>query len=181
MNRYALVALLALAALPARADTTIALSGPVDWDMVRALERATNRAEPGPITIEIDSRGGRVDAGFEIATKIKMLRLTGHAVITRVTRNCMSMCVVIYAEGDRRVAAPDSKWMLHAAENPTDEADAERATAKTVSILIQRGVNPDWLTGLVARGVFTTPKTEARFSGADLYATHSNLVTEIEP
>lgn len=72
---------------------------------VRALERR-NR----PITVEINSPGGDIEAGLMI---IDTIELSTRKVTTRVTGQACSMAAVILASGDKREALQNSTVMVH--------------------------------------------------------------------
>jgi len=76
---------------------------------------AANETKVRRIVIDLDSPGGSLDEGAAVIALIERMK-AGHEVDTRVTANndCLSMCVPIFLQGEKRLAAPDSRWLFHA-------------------------------------------------------------------
>lgn len=72
------------------------------------------RGRTNEFVIDLDSRGGALREGSRVIALINTMKET-HRVTTVVTagNDCLSMCVPIYLQGERRVAAETSNWMFH--------------------------------------------------------------------
>ncbi len=75
---------------------------------------AANRTHVRRIIIDLDSPGGSLDEGGAVVALIDEMKKT-HEVDTRVAagHDCLSMCVPIFLQGQRRLAAPSSRWLFH--------------------------------------------------------------------
>lgn len=72
------------------------------------------RDKTGVFIIDLNSRGGYLSEGRRVINVIARMKQT-HQVHTRVRagRICLSMCVPIFLQGQKRMAAANSKWMFH--------------------------------------------------------------------
>lgn len=99
-------------------DATLELSwrGPVEVPMARRFEEALDQwaGETDTIVINLSSPGGALSEGRVVIGLINQMKRT-HTIETHVGRfsDCLSMCVPIYLQGDRRRAAGSSRWMFH--------------------------------------------------------------------
>lgn len=68
----------------------------------------------GTFIIDLSSPGGALLEGRNVIEAINEMKTT-HTIITRVGSKaiCLSMCVPIYLQGQKRIAARDSTWMFH--------------------------------------------------------------------
>ncbi len=77
-----------------------------------AFER--HKAEGHTFVLSLSSPGGSLDQGGEV---VRLLRRIGetHRLVTRVEAGaiCASMCVPVYLQGQRRLAAADAEFMFH--------------------------------------------------------------------
>ncbi len=66
------------------------------------------------IVIDLNSPGGAVREGEAVIAEIERMKRT-HVVDTRIgpRRACYSMCVPIFLQGERRVAAANARFMFH--------------------------------------------------------------------
>lgn len=66
------------------------------------------------IVIDLDSPGGSLDEGAAVIALIDRMK-QAHEVDTRVTAGhaCLSMCVPIFLQGEKRLAAPNTRWLFH--------------------------------------------------------------------
>lgn len=67
------------------------------------------------IIINLNSPGGGVIAGQRLIDQIDAQRILGKHIITFVDdgNRCYSMCTVVFAVGDERIAHKNSWWMFH--------------------------------------------------------------------
>ncbi len=76
---------------------------------------AANKAKVKRFIIDLDSPGGSLDEGSAVIAAIDAIKKT-REVDTRVTagHDCLSMCVPIFLQGQRRMASATSHWLFHA-------------------------------------------------------------------
>jgi ATP-dependent Clp protease protease subunit len=88
----------------------IEIMGTIGWDVTASdISRQLKDAEPGPITVRINSPGGSVFDGIAIAS---MLRRRGD--VTAIVDGLAASAASIIAIGaDRRVMAPGTLLMIH--------------------------------------------------------------------
>jgi len=95
---------------------TILISSSIDEetveDVIRNLVLMEQESETEPITVYINSPGGAADCGFAIYDVLRFMR---PPVTTLVTGLCASAGVIIFlgAKPERRLALPNSRFMLH--------------------------------------------------------------------
>jgi len=93
-----------------------------------------------PERIFLNSHGGSVYAGFEVASFVQETGL--HTVVGR-TDECYSICTVIFAAGSHRAVFPTSRMGVHSASRKTASADGqiiaeEDATSLAFTLLMAR-------------------------------------------
>jgi ATP-dependent protease ClpP protease subunit len=66
------------------------------------------------IVLDLNSPGGEIAEGARVIDILERIQRT-HGVDTRVgfKRNCLSMCVPIFMEGENRIAAANARFMFH--------------------------------------------------------------------
>lgn len=133
------------------------------------------------VVLRLTSGGGSVDEGERV---IKVLRdiKTSHQLQTVVNHGqmCGSMCVFIYAQGEKRTAALSSTWLFH------EVSRADPATKKIAVLdrprweylvdtyLRPAGVTAEW----IAKMKPYTVKSDYWQTGADLVNENSGLIHE---
>ncbi len=152
----------------------------IDVPVARRFEEAFDewKDKTGRIVIELDSPGGSLSEGGRVVDVIEKIKRT-HEVETRVGASsvCLSMCVPIYLRGDRRIAAPSSRWMFHKPTTRdffTDEkvdkpAFETRMTAKRFvnRYFVDSEMDPVW-----------RAKLEQEWQGGDVWKSGQELVDE---
>lgn len=136
-------------------DSTIRLTGGVGRTLALDLRQIMG-SMPGIVTVELDNSGGSIDAALESAT---YLRDRGR-VVTRVTGNCSSACVAIFAAGSSRQMLPGSTLGVHQVTMIFGGGDqAVREEARYFSWLHERGIND----AIIAAGKKTKANTLTKF------------------
>ncbi len=66
------------------------------------------------VELKLDSGGGSVKEGERVISILQNIKKT-HKLATAVGagKKCGSMCVFIYVQGQKRLAAPASLWLFH--------------------------------------------------------------------
>ncbi|MEO1151132.1 MAG: ATP-dependent Clp protease proteolytic subunit [Pseudomonadota bacterium] len=88
----------------------------IEAPMALRLEEAfrANRDQADLFVLNLSSPGGSLREGAKVIEVIERIAQT-HRVETIVKRGriCLSMCVPIFLQGQRRAAAANSRWMFH--------------------------------------------------------------------
>jgi hypothetical protein len=138
-----------------------------------------NKDEITAVELRLDSTGGSVAEGERVIGVLQDIKRT-HKLITTVGpgKRCASMCVFIYAQGQRRFAAPASLWLFHEVSHFNKDRTRIVALNRAAWLglieryLVPAGVDSDWIDKLTERAV----KTDVWESGSDLLRDGSNLV-----
>jgi hypothetical protein len=160
-------------------------TGPVVQGMADALARTfeTNRGQSHRVVLRISSPGGSVDEGERVIDLLRRIRAT-HKLDTEVLHGdiCASMCVPIYLQGERRVAARVTSWLFHRVTRTLNEGDSTRlqelaGASKRLHDLyyIPAGVNAAFLSEVQSR----TDGHDFWQTGADLVARGTGIVTSL--
>lgn len=166
-----------------------AWSHPVEAPMAERFRSAFEawKDRKDSIIIDLDSPGGEIAQGRLVIEEIERMKMT-HEVGTRVQsgRVCASMCVPIFLAGDSRIAAADARFMFHepASYNAvTDERvrrpdfEARMSAERFFDRYFESSpMDPQWRAALESswRG------RDLWFTGEELVAQRSNVVTELE-
>ena len=101
---------------PAEGAVVLSWEHEVEVPMARRFEETFARYGDSVDTfiIELNSPGGALVEGRAVIEAINRRKAT-HRIETRVGPEaiCLSMCVPIFLQGERRIAAPDSIFMFH--------------------------------------------------------------------
>ena len=138
------------------------------------------------IIVDLSSPGGAVSEGRAVIELIDRIKRS-HEVITRVDAQgyCLSMCVPIFLQGERRLAAGTSRWMFHqptAVDAVTGEVEDRPARVRDyearrfVDRYFRRSdMNPDWIETLEREW----RRGDVWKSGRQLVEEESGVVTEL--
>jgi len=90
----------------------IRINGVITQDTADRLIDEIGRLPGGLLTVDLDSTGGEVGAALQIHDRLVH---SGRPVATRVAdgARCMSSCTLIFAAGDRCIAAPGARFRFH--------------------------------------------------------------------
>lgn len=85
---------------------------PMHTLLVRAFEEWRTKSEH--FLLQLNSAGGSVREGGDVVELLQRIKRT-HTLDTYVASReiCMSMCVPIFLQGNKRIAAPDARFMFH--------------------------------------------------------------------
>lgn len=174
---------LKIARSPQKPDTIYLIwKGPMYPPMAKQFAKAIaeHRATSSRFVLLLNSPGGSVAEGERVIALLQDLRQT-HRLDTLVQAGwtCGSMCPFVFAQGERRFAAPASMWLFH------EVSVADPATGKPLTLNRERwlglidkyfvpaGLSETWLekmkTVVVSRDYFV--------SGDSLIQHHSGLIT----
>lgn len=133
------------------------------------------------VDFSLNSPGGSVKEGERVIAVLQDIKKT-HSLLTAVTagRRCGSMCVFIYAQGQKRLAAPASLWLFHEVSymDPATKKirKLDRAAWEVLvdKYLVPAGVSKDWLADVKSH----TSGKDYWQSGESLIADNSNMITK---
>lgn len=103
-------------AIPGEDTVYLRWRGKIEAPMASRIAEAFDRhkAEAHTFILSLSSPGGSLDQGAEV---VRLLRRIGvaHTLVTSVEAGaiCASMCVPVYLQGQRRIAAADAEFMFH--------------------------------------------------------------------
>jgi hypothetical protein len=138
------------------------------------------------IVIDLDSPGGSLNEGQAVIELIADMKKT-HQVDTRVaaTHDCLSMCVPIFLQGEKRMAAASSRWMFHEPravdyfsgdDIKKPEFEKKYHSQHYLDKYFRNSpINQDWLAA-------TQPQWQGRDvwrSGRQLFDENSNIINEL--
>lgn len=85
---------------------------PMHTLLVRAFEEWRTKSEH--FLLQLNSPGGSVREGGDVVELLQRIKGT-HTLDTYVASReiCMSMCVPVFLQGNKRIAAPDARFMFH--------------------------------------------------------------------
>jgi|GEM_PF-3310147 len=137
-----------------------------------------------PLYVELNSDGGDIETAFSIASALSAARKSGRIIHVEVPEGgrCNSACVVIFAAGGQRKAAPDSEFLLHGvsyaglSDNPAIAA-VRRRYVENFHKAIE---GADWHFGqFVRRHGIIENDLNMTFSGRQLYEAFGSFITSL--
>ena len=130
---------------------------PGDYQKLRALVRNQSAKGDRVNTLVLNSEGGDVGTGYQLAAVVKSLGLT-----TVVDGTCASMCTTVFAAGSRRILVFGSLLGVHSATSVAkdgievfEDESAMAATVRLVRLMKSYGT-PE----VVIAKLVSTPSTE---------------------
>lgn len=166
---------------PRKGTTVLYLNGMITSPMAKTFEAALAQFKPDTkrFVLVLDSPGGSVDESEQVIALLRDLRKT-HRFDTAVDAGatCASMCPFIYAQGQRRMAAPASMWMFHETMRVSVKGDPLYLERDLWIRLVDRyfpaaGISPRWIDHL--KGAVKSRDYFA--SGDSLLRTKTGLIT----
>ena len=174
---------------PAQDTVRLTWRGRIDAPMEARLQEAFEKYKGSTRTFVLDlsSPGGSIDHGARVVRLLRQVRET-HRLDTRVDagKQCASMCVPVYLQGERRTAAADSRFMFHEVSFREELSDDEvavpqRAKSSATDRLFARffvpaGVSQSWITQVRAE---MAGGKDVWLTGPELVAQGSGIVQDI--
>jgi hypothetical protein len=162
----------------------IEYSGPIAYPMaenLRAIWIGIQQAERfNRVVLRLDSAGGDGSVGEEVVGLLAEIR-DKVALDTLVGDNdlCASMCIGVFAQGERRFASPASSWMFHGASTRMSNTPDPALTARYFGLFRAREVGAAFIDYLATNGYASAPGGYW-ISGAEL-ARSSDLISDLLP
>lgn len=174
---------------PAQDTVYLTWRGRIDAPMEARLREAFEKYQGSTRTFVLDlsSPGGAIDHGARVVRLLRQVRET-HRLDTRVEagKQCASMCVPVYLQGERRTAAADSRFMFHEVSFREELSDDEvavpqRAKSSATDRLFARffvpaGVSQSWIEKVRAE---MAGGNDVWLTGPELVAQDSGIVQDI--
>lgn len=137
-----------------------------------------------PLRVELNSDGGDIETALFIADAIAAAQRSGRVIHMDVPRGgrCNSACVVIFAAGGKRSAAPNSEFLLHGVTYAGVSGGPGIATARTrfVEAFHKAIESADWQFGqFVRRHGIIENDLNMTFSGRQLFEAFGSFITSL--
>lgn len=166
-------------------DLAITYSGPIDFPMAENIADIWARIGDGhtSVILDLDSVGGELTHAEKVIAVLRDIRRET-LLVTRVRqgRRCLSACVLVFVQGERRLAGGATAWMFHGPCPWYTNSPAAGPTERYVTLLAERGVSMSFLCLLSRNGYLDRP---GKFwaSGYELIHVYdAGIITElIEP
>lgn len=135
-----------------------------------------------PLHVELNSDGGDIETAFVMAEAIEAAQKSGRVVQVEVPEGgrCNSACVVIFAAGGKRHAAPNSEFLLHGVSyTGFSETPAIALARKNFVEGFHKAIEgADWQFGqFIRRHGIIENDLNMRFSGQQLYEAFESFIT----
>lgn len=155
------------------------IEAPMSTEISAAFEENKNRINT--VELKLDSGGGSVKEGERVISILQNIKKT-HKLKTVVAagKKCGSMCVFIYVQGQKRLAAPASLWLFHevSIKNRHTHRIARLDRISWEQLVdrywIPAGVSPTWIANVKAH----TVRTDYWQSGESLLKDGSNIILQ---
>lgn len=132
--------------------------------------------------LDMDSAGGELAYTEKVAKILRQIR--GEVALKTYVRHgarCLSACVLLFAEGEERVAGSSSAWLFHGVCHAFQDRPAPLATQRFLDMLLEAGVSEEFICGFVEKGYFNEPGGYW-MSGYELFHVHdANIITRMIP
>lgn len=138
-----------------------------------------------PLRVELNSDGGDIETAFFMAEIIATAQKSGRNIQMEVPEGarCNSACVVIFAAGGQRKAAPNSEFLLHGVTyTGTSETPAIAAIRQRYVENFHKAIEgADWQFGqFVRRHGIIENDLNMSFSGRQLYEAFGRFITSLD-
>ena len=155
------------------------IEAPMSAEISDAFDHYKDRVNT--VELKLDLGGGSVKEGERVISILQNIKKT-HKLVTAVGagKKCGSMCVFIYVQGQKRLAAPASLWLFHevSIKNEHTHRIARLDRVKWEQLVdrywIPAGINPTWIANVKAH----TVKTDYWQSGESLLNDGANIILQ---
>ncbi|MEQ1715548.1 MAG: hypothetical protein ABL907_06130 [Hyphomicrobium sp.] len=164
-------------------DNTVFLRwrGKIDAPMASRIAEVSDRYGPKDrrFVLSLSSPGGSLDHGAEVVRLLRKIGEThGLETVVEAGRQCASMCVPVYLQGQRRTAAANARFMFHEVSfrehfSSDEVAVPETAKGDATDRLFSKYFEPAGVPQAWIRNVRTSMT-----GGQDIWKTARELVDE---
>lgn len=187
---FASVGKLEVRVIPGQDALYMRWRGKIEAPMASKIAEAfdSHKGEVRTIILSLSSPGGSLDQGASVVRLLDSIRRT-HTLVTSVEEGavCASMCVPIYLQGERRIAAADAEFMFHEVKfrdffsKEKDRSVPDSAVGTETDRFFSKyfagaGVSPVWI-GKVRAGI--DKGNEVWKTGRELLDENSGVVQQL--
>jgi hypothetical protein len=156
--------------------------GPIAAPMAEELLKLRDelRASYDTVILDLHSPGGEIGYTEEVVAILRLIRedVTLRTFV-RNGSNCLSACVVVFLQGEERIAGGASAWLFHGVCNRHSERPSSVQTQRFVDLMVAAGVSETFLCTLIDKGYLTEPGN-FWVSGYELFHLHNaNVITRL--
>ncbi len=156
--------------------------GHISYPMAEILDQLwkEQQGKYSRVVLELDSPGGDLVHAEAVIAMLAAIRAEA-TLTTQVAqgRSCLSACVLVFMQGEERIAGGATAWMFHGACPAFSNIPAPAATRRYLAHLERAGVATRFLCELEEAGYLDRP---GRFwaSGYELFHVHqANVITRL--
>ena len=149
--------------------------------MAEELLRLSNEIKAyDTLILDLDSSGGQLAYAEEFVTALRLIRAGANLkTYVRHGSKCLSACVLVFLQGDERIAGGASSWLFHAACPAHSDLVLPKETMRFIDLMAASGVSEPFLSLLVLNGYMSKPG-EFWLSGYELFNVHNaNIITKL--
>lgn len=141
-------------------EATITYAGPIDFPMAENLADIWARIRGGStsVLLDLDSVGGELTHAEKVISVLADIREDAR-LRTRVRQGnrCLSACVLVFVQGERRLAGGATAWMFHGPCPLYTNSPAAEPTQRYVTLLAERGVSAGFLCLMTRNSYLESP------------------------
>lgn len=132
------------------------------------------------VVLDLNSHGGDLHHAKAVASILRDIRESVRLqTIVRLDHSCLSACVLVYMQGEDRIAGNATSWLFHGPRRLETNVPSPGATQEYISLLRDAGVHASFLAMLVEGGRLNNPGAYW-MSGHELFETYrANIVTRL--
>jgi hypothetical protein len=149
--------------------------------MVNELERLRGEIKRyDTIILDLDSAGGLLSYTEEVLAVLQSIRLSVQLnTYVRHGSECLSACVLVFLQGEERIAGGASAWLFHGVCHAFTEVPTPKQTERFIALMAAAGVSESFLSTLIDNGYLSRPG-EYWLSGYELYHIHNaGIITSL--
>ncbi len=166
----------------AAATIEIRYEGPIEFPMAENLADIWSEqgAQFSTVVLDLDSEGGELRHAETVAAVLREIRDSARLqTLVRLDHECLSACVLVYMQGEDRIAGNATAWMFHGPRRLETNVPSIDATLRYIGLLRDSGVSESFLALLTERDRL---KQSGAFwmSGHELFQDHgANIITRL--
>lgn len=162
----------------------VRFTGRIAPPLAEKLEKIASEIIPDyhAIIIDMDSAGGELAYTERVAEILRRMRdEVDLKTYVRHGAHCLSACVLLFAEGEERMAGSSSSWLFHGVCHAFQDQPSPVATQRFLDLLLEAGVSEEFICGFAEKGYFNEPGGHW-MSGYELFHLHdANIITRMVP
>lgn len=160
----------------------ISYQGIIDYPMAENLAAiwADIRGQYDVIVLRLDSHGGELGHTVKVISILKQIRSEAFLeTLVYHGDSCYSACVLVFMQGERRVAGGASAWTFHGLCPRHTNVPVPDATSRFVELLRDAGASETFLCSVLEERRLSRPG-QFWFSGYELFhVQHAGIITDL--